>query len=126
MKLKLSRTDILLFFLGNSWGKDDYGEGLGYGQQEEFYACADVAIGAGNGDFQASDNPQPSKEPKEKQTSTQFPEVEGANGIKTTESFVDTFNSDFQLFYVIVHPFNLWCPNNELTKNPYSPIKYHL
>ena len=31
---------------GNSWGEDEYGRGcLGCGKQEQFYACADIAIG---------------------------------------------------------------------------------
>merc|ERR1712042_224148 len=29
---------------GNNWGCDKSGCGMGHGQQEEFYGCADVAI----------------------------------------------------------------------------------
>lgn len=34
---------------GNSWGCDADGCGMGYGNQEEFYGCADVRIAAGRG-----------------------------------------------------------------------------
>ena len=30
--------------LGNSWGSENGQEGLGLGQQEEFYGCSDIAI----------------------------------------------------------------------------------
>ncbi|XP_060063172.1 uncharacterized protein LOC132543673 [Ylistrum balloti] len=32
------------YHTGNSWGNDETGQGVGYGPQEEFYACADIAI----------------------------------------------------------------------------------
>ena len=35
-----------MFFEGNSWGTDENGNtGLGFGHQEEFYGCSDIAIG---------------------------------------------------------------------------------
>jgi len=33
------------YHTGNSWGVDEDGSGLGHGNQEEFYGCADVIIG---------------------------------------------------------------------------------
>nr|CAB3263129.1 uncharacterized protein LOC104265352 [Phallusia mammillata] len=42
------------YHAGNSWGVDEEGEGLGYGHQEEFYGCSDIAIQANN----ASNRPQ--------------------------------------------------------------------
>lgn len=35
----------MILYSGNSWGYDDDGSGLGFGPQEEFYGCADIAIG---------------------------------------------------------------------------------
>ena len=32
------------YHTANSWACDDTGCGLGYGEQEEFYGCADIAI----------------------------------------------------------------------------------
>ncbi|XP_033733300.1 mucin-2-like [Pecten maximus] len=32
------------YHTGNSWGTDENGNGLGFGPQEEFYACSDIAI----------------------------------------------------------------------------------
>ena len=43
---------VLYLISGNSWGRDEFGQGLGHGPQEEFYGCADVAIieeGEGSG-----------------------------------------------------------------------------
>ena len=36
---------VIKLFVGNSWGKDSEGTGLGHGEQEEFYGCSDIAIG---------------------------------------------------------------------------------
>ena len=33
---------------GNSWGEENGQQGIGFGQQEEFYGCSDVSIKHGN------------------------------------------------------------------------------
>ena len=38
--------DSCFYLSGNSWGVDEYGAGcVGCGPQEQFYGCADIAIG---------------------------------------------------------------------------------
>jgi len=57
------------YHVGNNWGSDDEGEGIGYGYQEEFYGCADVSIGSSGGNLPTNSPPNPpTAEPTKPQT----------------------------------------------------------
>ena len=46
------------FSLGNSWGSDATGSGLGHGPQEQFYGCSDIAILRTCDKFRGNPNPR--------------------------------------------------------------------
>ena len=66
-------TSKITIFLGNSWGTDENGQsGLGYGHQEEFYGCSDVAIGVNHSNPVIPDENIPSSSPQIAISSTPF------------------------------------------------------
>ena len=64
------------YFSGNSWGTDENGiSGLGKGPQEEFYACADIAIGTSERlPTLCSSKARPSSRPGNRRPSSSFPQ----------------------------------------------------
>ena len=49
--------NLFHFCLGNSWGSENGQEGLGLGQQEEFYGCSDVSIQSSDISSSSSSSP---------------------------------------------------------------------